>query len=280
MPKRVVEVRTVSHPAHWLTTRIASDRTHVVNILPEGAHAASWQPDAELVASLADVDLIVANGAGYEAWMATAALPEDRVVHTAQGLELISLEQSTHSHGAEGEHSHAGTAPHTWGDPNAFIQQARTLGRALAAVESGDRAATESRVRRVDADLRALAASLAGQASALREVRFASNQAAFNYLSRRLGMDIHAFDLSPNQEPTKEALSAVNIWIGEDPQKRTVLLWEQAPSDAVKAALPEQLDHVLLDPLEGPRGAPYDYLVQAKANVEVLRGLHTPPSAP
>ena len=51
----------------------------------------SWRPTPDQIAGLAGVDLILAHGAGYEAWVATA-LPEERLVLTAAAQANIQSE--------------------------------------------------------------------------------------------------------------------------------------------------------------------------------------------
>ncbi|NJN64721.1 MAG: hypothetical protein HC882_07480 [Acidobacteria bacterium] len=55
------------------------------------------------------------------------------------------------------------------------------------------------------------------------------------------------------------------------------MIWEAAPQDAVKAALPPGLQHAVIDPLEQP-GADgrYDYLAPARANLAAWRAITAP----
>ena len=77
------QVHTLSFPVTWLTERIAGDAADVTCIHPAGEDPPSWRPTPDQIAGLAGVDLILAHGAGYEAWVATATLPAARLFLTA-----------------------------------------------------------------------------------------------------------------------------------------------------------------------------------------------------
>ncbi|MFT4621694.1 MAG: zinc transport system substrate-binding protein [Myxococcota bacterium] len=270
-----LQVTSTSFPADWLVERIAGDLVRRVNIHPEGEDPASWQPPASVVASLADADLVVANGAGFEAWMATASLPADSVVRTASKLELIAIEEVTHSHGT-GEHSHAGTDPHTWGDPTSFFVQARSAHAALVAADPDHRVEFDENLRGLERDLKHLTGRLAGATAHLGDASLSANHPSFGYFARRFRLTIHPFDLDPAEPPSAEQLAAFAEWAkGKD---RPVLLWESQPSDPVKAAFPPAVVHQYLDPLESPVEGVYDYMAQAEANAGRLEALLAPPA--
>ena len=275
-PERVetgpLEVRTTSFPADWLVTRLAGDSVNQVNIHPRGEDPPSWTPPGEVVASLAEADLIVANGAGFEAWMATAALPVDAVVYSAKRLDLIELAAVTHSHGAGGEHSHAGRDPHTWSDPTAYFDQARAVHAALVEARPSDTETFDANLATLEQDLKTLSGELASATAHLQGRPLAASHPAFNYLARRFQLTVTSFDFDPEAPPSVAQLEAFATWSeGQDPP---VLLWESHPTDAVRSAFAPQVVHQYVDPLESPpTTGDYDYIRQAQANAARLRGL-------
>ncbi|MCA9570397.1 MAG: zinc ABC transporter substrate-binding protein [Myxococcales bacterium] len=267
-----LDVAALSFPAAWLAERVGGEAVTVRNIAPPGEDPPHWQPPAEVVASLGEADLIVANGAGFEGWLATASVPEERLVRAADGLDLIVLEGRTHSHGAAGEHSHAGTDPHTWSDPLAFLAEAKTVHQALARTAPAHTATFDAGLTALQSELTALHEALDAALAPLRGRPLAANHPAFNYLARRYGLELTSFDLDPEEPPGAEAVAAVLAWsttAGDTP----ILLWESAPMDPVRQAFPASFRHVTLDPLEQPATATYDYLAQARANVATLGSL-------
>ncbi len=238
-----------SFPACYLADRLTDEAVRC--ILPPGADPQTWQPDGALIASLAEADLIITSGAGYEAWMATAALPESRVVDLSAGVEPIILPTTTHSHGLGGEHSHAGIDPHMWLDPLSYRQEAETLAAALRRA-----GVTVVGLDGLLADLDALHAGYAERLGDPRLPALVASHPAYSYLARRHGLSIPSLDLDPLTPPEPPPEVAAGA----------VLLWETPPAEAVMAAVSAR--QIVLDPLEQPPpGGAYDYVAQSQANI-------------
>lgn len=265
-PPRVVGL---SFPACWLVERLAEGTPIRTDCFaPPGEDPPSWQPPGEAVAGLLDADLLVANGMGYEAWMATAALPGSRVVESAEQVAPLQLAGRSHSHGGEA-HTHQGLDPHTWMDPQSYLRQALEVSAALRERWPEHAEAVRANQVRLEAELIAVDTELEQATAPLRGLELAASHPAFNYLGRRYGLALSSFDLDP--EALDEAgVAAVKAWAqAADP---ALLLWESAPSDAARGALPEGVAQLVLDPLEQPPAeGRYDWTSQARANVAVLR---------
>ena len=112
-------VYTVNYPLQYFAQRIAGERAEVVFPAPGDVDPAFWQPSAEDIASYQRADLILLNGAGYAKWIQRVALPRRKLVDTSATFRdrYIQVDgAATHSHGPNGDHSHAGTAFTTWLD--------------------------------------------------------------------------------------------------------------------------------------------------------------------
>lgn len=274
-PSGPLEIAALSFPAAWLAERVGGAAVVVRNVSPPGEDPPHWQPGPDVIASLVDARLVVANGAGFEAWTRTATLPEDRVVSTADGLELLQVEGRTHSHGKAGEHSHAGTDPHTWSDPLAFLAQGKAVHDALVREDPAHSDTYDAGLAALQAELTALHEALAAALEPARGVPLAANHPAYGYLARRYQLTLTAFDLDPEEAPDAEDAQAVAAWAASA-GAAPVMFWEAAPAEAATAALPPTLRHVVLDPLEQPADGAYDYLAQSRANAAVLAALFAP----
>ena len=268
-PAGPLSVQTASFPVDWLVERIGSDRVDRTCIHPAGEDPPDWQPPAEVIASIARADLLFVNGAGFEAWTATATLPTERVIDTSKGLELIEIEAKTHSHGKSGEHSHAGIDPHTWSDPSRFALQGARVAEALSSADPTNASFYASQLAALDSDLKALSETLNASCAPLRETPLAASHPAFNYLAQHCGLRITSFDFDPETPPADRTEFAQ--WAAD--KAPPVLLWEAEPSATVTSAFPENVLHVTLDPLENPTESGYDYLTQARANADRLTKL-------
>lgn len=273
------DVRALSFPAGWLVARIGGEAVRLTQVSPAGEDPPSWQPPADVVAGLAAADLIVANGAGYEAWLATVSLPESKLLQSAAGVDPIRLPGLTHSHGDDGSHSHAGIDPHTWMDPVALGQQAVAVHARLIALDPAHQGAYDAGLAGLRADLDQIDKELAAALAPAKGRRLAASHPAFNHLARRYGLDLTSFAFDPTEAPDAAAAAPLLAWLptaGADP----ILLWEVAPSAAVVAALPAGLRHVLVDPVEQPGSdGVYDYLAKSRTNVAVFAGLFAPADA-
>ncbi len=270
-PPAPPDVVALSTPVRWLAGRIATSEVRLFP--PPDADPPHWQPSGDAIATLASADLIIANGAGYEAWMATAALPPSRLIDSAAGVALIATADPTHSHGA-GAHSHGAVDPHTWLDPSSFIAQARNIEAGLSRAWPEDAEGFSARRQAVESQLRDLSTALGEAAPPPGAVPLFAAHASYAYLARATGMDIRDLDLDPKTPPE----AARRMALARELTAGSVLLWERTPTPAVTAALPPGIRHLVLDPLEfPPADGDYDYLTQGWANVEILRSLAPPP---
>lgn len=280
-----IDVRVASFPAEYLAKRVGGAVVQVQNVLPAGKDPPFWSPTGDVVATIQKAELIVANGAGFEKWMQTANLSEDKVVDSAAGIDFIHLEGETHSHGKGGEHSHAGIDPHTWSDPLAYYQQAEAVHAALVRARPDRQAELDANLAALKADLDTLHRELTDATAPGMSIELAANHPAFNYLARRYGLRIHSFDFDPEDRLPTDHRAAFDAW-AEGRERPLHLLWESPPTDAVRRALPAGILHITIDPLEQPpeRGS-YDYLAQARQNVTTFRTIFSksssaPPATP
>ena len=184
-PRGPLDLRATDWPSHWLATRVGGEHVEVTCILPEGQDPQHWQPSGDLVAGLGEADLIVTNGAFHSAWMKTASLPGMKVLETGDTVDLIVREGETHSHGAEGEHSHGEIDPHTWTDPKVFSEQAGALRAGLTMLDPEHAEDYSANAAAVRADLDALHEDYVAATADLAEVTLRVEGDGYGYLARR-----------------------------------------------------------------------------------------------
>lgn len=256
-------VLTTFYPTQYFAQRIAGDFLTIDCPVPEDADPIFWQPDRASLQKYQAADLIIINGAQFEKWLATASLPESRIVDTAKSFEqdFIRYETSTtHKHGSAGEHAHEGIDGHTWLDPINAKVQAATIRQALAKRWPEHAAAFEKNFAALVADLDALDA-------ACKEVDPAqpmlASHPAYNYLARRYGWKVTTLDLDPETFPAKDAIPASH------PAK--VILWESMPREKTITLLEKQhgLKSIVFSPAE--LKGEEDYLATMQANIARLK---------
>ena len=110
--------------------QVGGDLIDVEVLLPEGTDPHSFDPTPQDIARVADADIIFANGAGLEAFIAhllESAEATERVVEVSEGITLLSHPTADEQEPAE----HAGD-PHTWTDPNNVIIWVANIESALS----------------------------------------------------------------------------------------------------------------------------------------------------
>ena len=183
---------TTSWPLQSLLSAIAGDVMEVHCVLPFGRDVRDWAPSREVLAELAEADLICLQGAGLERWSVRAGLPRDRRVQLAAPFrdEWLRIERAiTHRHGQGDVHTHQGLDPHVWFDPRLVGLMARAFGDAARGVvpekaeEIEERTlAVLDRLERIDSVFEQSEASLQG-------LRVVADHPSFRYLAGRFSWD-------------------------------------------------------------------------------------------
>jgi zinc transport system substrate-binding protein len=253
----------------WLLQSIGGEDVRLSNAVPADVDHHGFQPSAEQIVALGEADLIVLQGASYEGWRDGASLPESRVMDLSVGLDLIQIEGRTHSHGAQGEHSHTGVDPATWTDPALVAAQAQRLLAALEEASPERAAAFLDRSHALETELDRLVARVGelSEGVSAEEVALAGVSGRYAYLARALRVDLFDLPLEPDGHDLQHLRRAAGA-------RRLIVLVPAAPSAALSAKLPGAT-WVELDPLEqgGPGG--YAYLERMNENLDRLAAVLT-----
>lgn len=260
-------VYTVNYPLAYFARRIAGERADVVLPAPPDVDPAYWSPDRDTIGDYQRADVVLLNGAGYAGWTERAALPLARLVDTSRSFrdQLIAAEgQAVHSHGPEGEHSHAASAFTTWLDPTLAARQARSVEAALAGLlpQHGDELA--ARADELVADLEALDARLAAAFEAAGGRPLLASHPVYQYLRRRYDLDLLSLHWEPDQMPAESEWAA----LGE--QAARLMLWEDEPTPETRARSTEAGVAVVVFRPCGNVPAAGDYLDVMRANAVAL----------
>jgi zinc transport system substrate-binding protein len=283
-----LQVAALSFPAAWLAEQVGGGAVQVRLLPPAGEDPPTWTPTPEQIAGLRDADLIVAAGAGYEAWTAMATLPDDKQLVMAEGIQPIMLAGTRHSHGGKAEHGHEGVDPHVWTDPTQVAAAARRLATRLAVLDPPRSAQFTAGADAVTAAAAALDVELATATQPLQDRPLLANHPSFNYLARRYHLTLDTLDLDPTAAPSPEAREDASAWLaGTDSAQRPrsargpLLIWEATPTPDARDALPATFTHLVLDPAEQP-GADgrYDWIAAMKRTAAALAAAPPRPTPP
>ncbi len=202
-------VYTVNYPLQYFAQRIGGDAVEVVFPAPAEVDPAHWMPDRKTIKAYQQADLIILNGANYAKWLDKVSLPESRLIDTSAAFkaQLLKVEDVvTHSHGRGGEHSHVGTASHTWLNPRLAVLQAEAIRDALARLEPGKAGEFESNFESLKTDLLELDAAIDASIEQDRDRPVVYSHPVFQYFQQRFAVNSRTLDLDPWGVPEKEEL--------------------------------------------------------------------------
>lgn len=258
------------YPIECLTRRLLQGDQPLAAPCPRDVDPAAWQPDDAALAQFQTARLVLANGAGFEAWLGAASLSQSRLVKSADALRTAWIEYDgvTHSHGG-GEHSHRGVDPHTWLDPLNAQAQASAIAAALERAWPELKPALKERQKTLDGELLAQHQAWRSLAPRLMGARLLAAHPAYGYLAKRHGLSIVDAALDPERDLDPETRQRLSDLRGAGP----ALLWFEAePKASLRAALEAEFDLrvVVVSPGEQPGPDGLDYLEIQRGNLATL----------
>lgn len=228
-PKKLV---ASSYMLACFAQELAPEGMEVSFPVPKDVDPGYWHPTADDIQALQQADLIVLNGSTYESWLDAVSIDESKWVDTTVGMknELIeSGEVVTHSHGPDGEHTHAGVATQLWLDPALALRQASVLETALAARSA------ESQRPQITANAVALNKKLVAfeeffqqQTNSCRGLAVIASHPVYQYLGRRLDWQLASVHWEPGETPSDEEFTALQELVTTSNAK--LMIWEGEPT--------------------------------------------------
>ena len=239
-------ITAVNGPLASMARTLAGDAATVIYPVPDGTDPALWRPSVEQISDIQNSDLILLNGADFARWAAKTSLPRARTVVTSRAFEdtYITIAQGlTHSHGADGEHSHDGIAPNTWLDFAQAAQQAEAIAKGLKRVLPAESAQIDRRLAEMTEALMALDT----RAKTLAGTRVVVAHGGLEYFTRAYALDATEIAWTPGQAPSAEDLARLDAAFGAQPPD--IILWQTPPHPQAQAAAKARgLVSIVFDP--------------------------------
>lgn len=271
-----LSVYVTNYPLKFMAEQIGGDAVSVRFPVPDDVDPVFWSPEPEAISEMQKADLIFLNGATYEKWLPAVSLPQGSLVDTSAGFSdrFIAVQDVvTHSHGPEGDHSHAGIAFTTWIDFQLAIEQGRAIRDALA-LQLPDRQedfeANFAQLERALLDLdRQLEDAIAN--SERKDQPLLASHPVYDYLAERYGLNLRSILWEPEVVPDESEWQELEAQLRDRPA--TAMIWEGTP-DAQSVARLQGLDvtSVVFAPV-GNVPDSGDFLDVMQANTEALLSL-------
>jgi zinc/manganese transport system substrate-binding protein len=194
-----------------VVAQLTGDLATVEVVMPDNADPHEFQPSAREAAELRDADVVVVNGAGFEAGLdETIDGAEDDGVPVFRAIDHIETlagedehadgggaegdaSEDEHADGGENEHGHGGVDPHFFTDPARMATAAEALVDVLAdEVPALDTPVFRDRAEGYIADLRSLDAEVEEAVATVPAERrkLVTNHDVFAYFADRYGFEI------------------------------------------------------------------------------------------
>ena len=230
----------VNYPLAYFAERLAGGAAKVVLPVPSGRDPAFWRPTIADISRIQSADLILLNGAGFAAWTGKTSLPRSRTIDTSRTFRdrFIATETVTHSHGAEGKHSHTGTATFTWLDLNLAGDHATAVARGLGRILPDKKPVIDTRLAKLKAELSALDAKAHAIGKIAANRRLIVTHPRYQYFARAYGFEMRALAWDAGAAPNEAEWSALDGLIKETP--KAIVLWEAAPPSEARERLRKQ----------------------------------------
>jgi manganese/iron transport system substrate-binding protein len=185
-----IQVATTISTLNSFVQGVGGEYVSVKNIVPIGASPETFAPAPQDVATVADANVLVENGAGLETWL-------DRLLHDAGSRDLHVVVCTA---GLPVKNSN----PHLWMDPVLAKRYVVAIRDVLSAVDPAHAAAYRRNAARYNARLDALIAEIRGKIATIPPSRryMIVFHNAWQYYNDRFGITTLGFvERNPGQEP-------------------------------------------------------------------------------
>jgi zinc transport system substrate-binding protein len=266
-----LSVYAVNYPLQYFAQRIAGEQAEVILPVPPGIDPAFWQPDVGIIANFQQADIILLNGAGYAKWVNRVSLPRRKLVDTSAGFRdhYIHKERSlTHSHGREGDHSHAGTAFTTWLDFTLAVEQARVVAAALSRQQPGSKDVFARNLASLEKDLLDLDRRVQEIVAMNPDRQLLASHPVYQYFRHRYGLNLKSVMWEPDAMPNEMQWSELVRLLTGHPADW--MIWEGEPAlESVTRLSGMGIDSLVFDPC-GNRPPAGNFLSVMQQNMQNL----------
>ena len=178
-------------PQETFVSRIGGEHVRVNALVRAGQDPHAYEPTARQIAALAEADLYVRVGVGFEdAWMSRllVANPRMRVLDAQDGIE-VRRKAAGHDHGdPDHGHDHGDVDPHVWTSPARVKIMGARIRDALADLAPEYAADFAANYDRFAADLDALDTEIRARLAGVENRRFMVYHPAWGYFADDYGL--------------------------------------------------------------------------------------------
>ena len=209
------------HPYYSYVSNIVGDRAEVVPLIPAGFNPHAYEPRAEDIKRIGDLDVVVLNGVGHDDFadrmIAASEKPDVPVIEANARVPLLAAT------GQAARGAGKVVNPHTFLSISASIAQINNIARELGKLDPDNAKLYSQNARAYGKRLRGLRAEALGKLTDAKgsELRVATIHAAYDYLLREFGLEVtavvepaHGIEPSPSQlKKTIDQLKELDVQV-------------------------------------------------------------------
>ncbi len=263
------------YPLAFVVEEVGGNLVELANLTPPGAEPHDLELTAGQMRTLADADLVVYIGEGFQPSVEAAIQDVDAsvvdVLETQNDLLEPPEDQDGEERGGDRDRAQASVDPHVWLDPQRLGVIARTVGRQLARLDPDHADRFRTNAAELRSRLSVLDAEFQRGLDHCDRPTLVTSHDAFGYLANAYGLEeIGIAGMDPEAEPSPRRLAEVADLVREN-NVTTIFFEVLVPSGTAETLAQEVgIEARRLDPLEGPP-KDGDYFTGMRANLAALR---------
>ncbi|SDH87315.1 metal ABC transporter substrate-binding protein [Alteribacillus bidgolensis] len=269
--------------------KIGGDEVEVVNLVPAGGDAHSFEPTSQTMVDVVESDAFIFNGAGMEGFAEEMnKMAQEEGVLSIEVTKDIDLRSFTddhaheHNHNEESkesseehDHGHGEVDPHIWLDPVIAVEAAENIKDALIKLRPEQKETFEENFADLKEQLLDLDKEFSEMVDAAEGHQFIVSHSAYGYWEERYGLEqIGLAGLAPSDEPSQKQLREI-IETMENSGIQHVML-EKNVSSKVAEVVQDEVGaealhlHNLASLVQEERDSGQDYFSLMKQNIDNL----------
>ncbi len=230
--KPIVAVSTFS--LYDITKHIGKDSIELINILPFGVDAHSFEPTPKLMASLEKSRLVIYNGA-LEPWIEGFTF-KNSSINMSKRVNIRALQEDEHHHKEHKHHTDSKIDPHYWLDLQNMKIATHTITDSLIYITPSKKEFYIQNRDKYLTMLDSLDVQYKKSLSSCKKETIITNHNAFSYLSHKYNFKVEALSgLSPDAQPSAKQIAKLMEHIEE--HNVSTIFFESFVSDRVMKSI-------------------------------------------
>ncbi len=266
--KPIVTVSTFA--LYDITRHIALDSMEIVNLLPFGVDAHSFEPTPKLMVSLEKSKLVIYSGAGLEPWTEGFNF-NAKVLNMSKYVKLRELkadEFDLHNH-HDNQCAHSKIDPHYWLDIGNMIIATNMITQELVSISPQNKKMYIQNAQQYMDRLEQLDRDYKQALSSCNADTIITNHNAFSYLSKKYNFHVEALSgFSPDTEPNAKDIARLMKHIEEEGV--STIFFESFVSDRIMKSIANDVN-VKVDVLQPLGNITKNEFIRRATYEEIMR---------